>query len=88
MKIQVIGVHWGAYIQQGHLLSIKQPTAAMEYDAPLLNGVEEIQEWLDTHAGDFSEVMDFASWPEIAWQKEESEPFFLDAMYGTEEPND
>ena len=83
MEIQVIGSHWGAYLARGSFLSIEEPTAATVYIAPFGPEVGRlyIQDWLDTHAGDFSEVMDFAALPTIEWAREESEFFFLACMY-------
>ena len=48
--------------------------------------------WLDAHAGDFSHIIDFSAslempmdrTVEIAWQDEENEFAYLDAMYGDE----
>ena len=80
MKIQVVGVNWGAYLVQGSLLAITEPTAAMEYTAPNMATREEVREWLDTHAGDFEQVLDFASLPNIEFASEESECFYHDCM--------
>mgnify|MGYP001582538419 FL=1 len=82
MKVQVLGVHWGAYLEQGHLLAITHPTAASEYSAPLMRTREELENWLGTHSGDFSEIMDFAALPDIPFESEDNEMLFWDLMYG------
>ena len=90
--IRVVGVHWGAYIRQGSLAPITEPTAAYEY--PLspqdLENIgeltrENVQNWLDKNAGDFSAVLDFrAEVGEgvIDWENEENELAYLDCMFG------
>ena len=80
MKIQVIGVHWGAYLERQSFMPIHTPTAFTEYNTPELRTRDEIQDWLDAHAGDFSKVMDFASLPKIPFQSEGSEMFYLDCV--------
>jgi hypothetical protein len=51
-----------------------------------------VQNWLDTHAGDFSEVTDFYAsiedgdgTTEVPWASEESELTYNDAVYADEE---
>jgi len=81
MKIQVIGVHWNAYIEQGSLATIRTATAAMEYTAPdCLETRSDIADWLTYNAGDFSEVLDFASLPEIEFAAIESEDFYRECI--------
>jgi hypothetical protein len=53
---------------------------------------ESVQDWLDTHAGDFCEVTDFYAsiedgdeTIEIPWQDEESELTYNDCMWGSED---
>ena len=81
MRIQVIGIHWGAFIERNSLAAINEPTAATEYTAPTMATREEITDWLTSHSGDFSEVIDFASLPNIEFEHEESEYFYDDCMY-------
>ncbi len=81
MKVQVIGVHWGAYLAQGSLLAIDEPTAAVEYSAPDdITDREDLEDWVLTHSGDFSQVTDFAALPRIEFDREESEFFYFDCM--------
>ena len=82
MKVQVLGVHWGAYLEQGHLLAITHPTAASEYDAPLMNTRAEIEHWVGIHGGDFADIIDFAALPEIPFESKDNEMLFWDLMYG------
>lgn len=83
--VDVVGVHWGAYLAQGNLIPIQEPVAAYTYKIPVENARtrEEVQSWLDRHAGDFEVVMDFrVPDTEIPWQDEENECVFVDIMYG------
>ena len=84
MKVQVVGVHWGAFIERNSLLAINEPTAAMEYSAPPLDSREDIEDWLTSHSGDFSEVMDFAALPDIEFKDEESGFFYWNCMFNEE----
>lgn len=48
---------------------------------------ENVEQWLCTHSGDFQSVTDFRAVcgkVEIAWESEESEFTFSDAMYPSE----
>jgi len=56
----------------------------MEYDAPIMETREEIEEWLTSHSSDFSEVIDFAALPNIEFMEEEHAIFYLDCMYPEE----
>lgn len=47
----------------------------------------DIQSWLDTHAGDFSEILDFEAVigeSVYGWRDDDSEWTYLGAMYGFE----
>jgi hypothetical protein len=49
---------------------------------------DEIEAWLATHSGDFSEILDFAAsigTKEIPWADEESELTWADCMYPSED---
>ena len=81
MQVQVIGVHWGAYIERGSLAAINEPTAAMELIAPEMDNREDIEDWLTSNSGDFSEVMDFASLPGIEFSTEDAELSYFDMMF-------
>ena len=82
MSVQVLGIHWGAYLEQGHLGKILRPTAASEYPAPRLSTRAEVQAWVDTHTGDFAEITDFASLPDIPFADDENDLRYHDLMYG------
>jgi len=95
MQVQIVGTHWGAYLEQGHLGAIYAPTAAMQYDAPTLIEIvrdypantprEALEQWVAAHSGDFSRVVDFAAINEgIEWENEESGDFYFDCVYGDE----
>lgn len=48
---------------------------------------KQIQSWLDTHAGDFSEIVDFRASlanHEIPWKEEESEYIFTAGFWAYE----
>ena len=92
MEISVVGVNWGAYLAQGSLAAIVEPTAATSYSAPaLIELVRDypdetprgaVEQWLAGHSGDFSEVTDFCVFSEgIDWENEESGFFFGDCMF-------
>lgn len=88
-RIQVIGYIWqpgvGICAAQCDLTpydmdSIGEPTRQV------------VQHWIDTHFGDFSEVTDFCAdfhvgdkHVVLAWQNEESECAFNDAMYPSDD---
>ena len=49
---------------------------------------ENVDDWLGTHAGDFSSIQDFHAVcgdVEIPWQSEENEMTFCDCMYPSED---
>lgn len=84
----------------GHLWRPMDPICAMEYkpdpyDAENMRGEtgqitrESVRRWLDTHAGDFSSIIDFRAsivdgddTVEIDWAQETSEWQYYDTMYG------
>ena len=90
--IRVVGVHWGAYMRQGSLAPISEPTAAYKYhlspyDVENIGEFtrENVQDWLDKNAGDFSAILDFCvevGETELEWEKEESELAYLEYMFG------
>ena len=46
------------------------------------------RDWLGSHAGDFSRIVDFCVWvgkESLDWETEENAQVFYDAMYGSEE---
>ena len=93
--INVVGVHWGAYLERGSLMPITEATAAYtyslgEYELENIGKFtrENVQDWLDTHAGDFSVIKDFEAASgevEIPWASEESDCLFFNMMYGDAE---
>lgn len=51
---------------------------------------DAVQSWVDSHCGDFAEIIDFAAdfgnrEFECTWTDETNEITFVDCMYGTEE---
>jgi hypothetical protein len=53
---------------------------------------ESVQRWIDTHSGDFSEIVDWRAEIEdgdetivFEWNNEDNELAFNDAMFGSEE---
>ena len=53
---------------------------------------DSVQSWIDTHSGDFSEIVDWSAEIEdgdetitFDWQDEDNEMAYFDAMYGNEE---
>lgn len=58
---------------------------AAAYETDLRGGLEQ---WLACHAGDFSNVLDFAGHigeEYVEWGSEDSETTYYDAMYGEED---
>jgi hypothetical protein len=84
-----------AYVQVLGKIWMPMTTAAYEYklsDYDLENigdfTRENIDDWLGTHAGDFSSIKDFhavCGEAEIPWTSEENEMEYQDCMYPGEE---
>lgn len=89
--VQVVGVHWGAYLERGSLASIPEPTAAYDYtlrpyDLENIGEFtrENVQDWLDKNAGDFSSVLDFRAEvgeEVIDWANEENGVAYYNCMF-------
>ena len=80
IRVEVVGVHWGAYIEAGSLARQTAPTTCGVYSIPYDYFKEsptrdEVEEWLGMNSGDFEEVWDFST-PELEWKNEDSEVFF------------
>lgn len=88
-KINVLGYIWMPHALCAQVL---KPTAYdrenMRDDAGKITR-ESVQRWLDTNAGDFSHIVDFAvsldEELESDFTSEENEMAWRDAMYGSEE---
>ena len=88
-EIQVVGNIWmpssGLF---AYTYKILQDEAKRILELPEHERREVIQDWLDTHAGDFSRVTDFnaslADW-ESGWATEEGELVYGDCMFREEE---
>ena len=74
----------------GHIWQPWTELCAMHYTLPKdVDATREaIQNWLDTHAGDFSHIVDFAASiedVEIPWSDEDNEMCYNDIMFGGDE---
>ena len=87
-EIQVLGTLWigGTAAITYKLRSYDIKNMTNYPDAGLTR--DNVEGWLDSHAGDFQGIIDFRAdigpW-ESDWEKEDSEILWHDCMYGEEE---
>lgn len=90
--VRVIGYIWmpSTEAAQTYTLSAHDVENARDGDGRITRA--SVQDWLDTHAGDFSEVTDFEAsiedgpdTVEIPWVHEESELTFNACVFGEED---
>jgi hypothetical protein len=89
--IEIIGKIWMPNITAATILNLDRFDISNIIENDSITR-EDIDQWLTSHSGDFSRVIDFYADIElpngknivISWEKEESEYIFNDCMYAEE----